>query len=205
MGTTLIFIFVLGIPLCIFGAIALKRSKNAKLCKAGYYCIFRGPDEAWGEVLECKNNILQAPAGKKRKKGLPEHKWPTGGYQVPTDMKIPYIMYPLEASSHTQYPIGVLIFDIGNPTPLNYKGASEMSPEVLESINENNLAIKIFKDWSEMLGEGEAQQKASHGNMVLYIALIGIIGCLIMCVISYIAQMSISNDLETFMEAFGVK
>ncbi len=201
---TLVICLILGIPLIIFIALAYKRAKNAKLCKSGYLCTFRGPDEAWDEVLENNNNILKEPVSKKRKKGLPKHKWPTGGYQVPSDIKIPYKMYPQEASPFTQYPIGYLVYDIGNPIPLNCQGASEISPSVIESISENNLAIKVFKDWAEMLGEDEAQLKAKQGNIFLYIAIAGIAGCLILTIINFIGQSSINNNLKEIMDGLGI-
>jgi len=197
-------VLILVIALAVFSSIAFKRSRNSKLCKSGYYCIFRGPDEAWGEILECKGNILQAPIDKKRKKGAPAHKWPTGGYQVPTDMKIPYMMYPLNASPQTQCPVGVLIFDIGNPIPLNYKNASDISPEVIEAIAESNLAVKVFKDWAEMLGEDEAQLKSKRGNIFSYITIALIAACLILLIINFIGQSSINNHLKEIMDAFGV-
>jgi len=199
----------------IFGGIALKRSKHAKLCQKGYYCILIGPDRVWMKVLPAKDGLIVKPQGedikKFYKKGEPEIPWSQEGYIVPKIGPVPTVSYPIEASNYTQVPVGLLIYHVGCSMPLGYDDKGKFvgygtligaAPEVIAALFKSNDTVKLFgKAASE---ESNAPQAPSKSNMWNIILLIGIIVAVVVGAIGLMINLSNSGILEAIKNGFGL-
>lgn len=199
----------------IFGGIALKRSKNAKLCQKGYYCILIGPDRVWMKVLPAKNGVIVQPQGedikKFYKKGEPEIPWSQEGYIVPKEGPVPNVSYPIEASTYTQVSVGMLIYHVGCSMPLGYDKdgkfvgygtLSGAAPEIVAALFKSDDTIRLFgKSASEGTESQPIQQKTNMWNIIL---LVGIIAAVAVGVINLIITYGDSGILNAIKDGFGL-
>jgi hypothetical protein len=202
-----IIILVLVIFAGIFGGAALKRSRNAKLCQAGYYCIIIGPDRVWMKILPAQGGLIVKPDSLSKrkfyKKNEPEIPWATSGYIVPKEGPVPTIPWPVEAHSSTQVSVGMLIYHVGCAMPLGYDengkfiGHGIMSgaaPEIIESISNNQDTQDLFSDAASE--PSNTPVGSSKSNIWNIITLIGIAAILILCVVIYLAVTGGIGDLK---------
>jgi hypothetical protein len=207
-----IIILVLVIFAGIFGGAALKRSRNAKLCQSGYYCILIGPDRTWMKVLPAQGGLIIKPdsASKKKfyKKNEPEIPWATSGYIVPKEGPVPTIPWPVEAHSSTQVSVGMLIYHVGCAMPLGYDEngkftgygtLSGAAPEIIESISNNQDTQDLFSEAaSEPSNAPVGSPKSNVWNIII---LIGIAISIIIGIMTYI---SVTGGFTHINNGFGI-
>jgi hypothetical protein len=204
--TTLIYglvIIGMGFPLFYFGYLFVKKSQNEKLCRGAFACMFRGPDKAWVRLLPAKNGIIQKPKGKyllKKEKNI-NIPWPEAGYVIPTNMRIPPIKWPINASPYVQAIAGLLVYDIGNPMPREYKTDSPLDPDTINNIQDSKAAADVF----DTLDNNEKQTKKSGklSDLVPWIAIIGIGIVLILVFIMYTNINTMAGDLNNIKNGMG--
>lgn len=197
------------------GGAAFKRNKHAKLCQKGYYCILIGPDRVWMKVLPAENGLIVQPQeedrGKFYKKGEIKIPWPEEGYIVPTEGPVPTVSYPIEASSYTQVPVGMLIYHVGCSMPLGYDeegkftGYGVMSgaaPEIIAALFKSKDTVNLFgKATNESPETPQVQQKSNIWNIILMIGIIAVIG---VGVLGLIATYSNAEILNSIKNGFGL-
>lgn len=207
-----IVIFVLVVVAGLFGGAALKRSKNAKLCESGYYCILIGPDRVWMKVLPAENGIIVKPEGENKKKfykkNEPEIPWSQRGYIVPKVGPVPTVNYPIEAHSSTQVSVGMLIYHVGCAMPLGYDEEGKFcgygkligaAPEVIGATYKSRDTMDLFDDSAHETQN--APVSAPKNNIWNIILLIGIIAAVIIGVVTYI---SVTGGLSDIKNGFGL-
>jgi hypothetical protein len=207
-----IIILVLVVIAGMFGGAALKRSRNAKLCNSGYYCILIGPDRAWMKVLPAKNGLIVKPEGDNKKKFYKKNEaeipWATNGYIVPKEGPVPTVPWPVEAHSSTQTTVGMLIYHVGCAMPLGYdeKGKfigygtmSGAAPEIIAATYKSQDTMDLFNDsTNESSSTPVGNQKSNVWNIIL---LIGIIIAIIGIVVTYI---SVTGGIGDIKNGFGI-
>lgn len=211
----------MGIPLFYLGYLVWKKSQNAKMCRGAYACMFRGPDKAWVRLLPAKNGLIQKPSGKyllKKERGV-RFSWPEAGYVVPKDMPIPSVMWPLTGSDFVKVPVGILIYDIGNPMPQINEGdnfteeggikplpksnlRNVIDPDTINNIHDADVARQIFIDIPNEMDKG-AKGKGKVSDLMPYIILIAIGITLILVFMLYTNQGSMANDLNQIKGGMG--
>jgi len=203
-----IIILVLVIIVGGLGGAAFKRSKNAKLCQAGYYCILIGPDRVWMKVLPAENGLIVKPEGENKKKFYnkkePEIPWSQDGYIVPKVGPVPTVNYPIEASNRTQVSVGMLIYQVGCSMPLGYDKEGNFcgygkligaAPEVIGALYKSRDTMDLFSDAAnEPTGTPVGNPKGNMWNIIL---LIGIAAIIILGVMTYLAVTGGIGDLKT--------
>jgi hypothetical protein len=207
-----IIILVLVIFAGIFGGAALKRSKNAKLCQSGYYCILIGPDRAWMKVLPAQNGLIVKPEGDSKKKfykkNEPEIPWATNGYIVPKEGPVPTVPWPVEAHSSTQTTVGMLIYHVGCAMPLGYDekgkfvGYGKMTgaaPEIIAATYKSQDTMDLFNESAN--DNSNTPISSPKSNIWNIITLIGIAAILILCVVIYFA---VTGGFTHINNGFGI-
>jgi hypothetical protein len=205
-------VICMGLPLFYLGYIVYKKSSFAKLCRGSYAVIFRGPDKAWVRLLPAKNGLIQKPEGKyllKKEKKI-NFSWPQGGYVVPKDTNIPYIMWPLTGSDSVKSPVGLLVYDIGNPMPRQGEGidalgrnhSSPIDPDTIDAINDARIAREIFVDIPDELRK-DAKKGGKLGDLIPWIA-IGLCALtLVLVFIMYTNVNTMAGDISTIKGGMG--
>ena len=190
-----------------FGGIYFKKSKNAKLCQGGYYCVLIGPDRVWMKVLPAKNGLIVKPEGdnvkKFYKKNEPEIPWATNGYIVPKEGPVPTIPYPVEASSSTQVSVGMLIYHVGCAMPLGYDEEGKFcgygkligaAPEVIGATYKSQDTMDLFNDSAN--DNPNTPVVTSKFNIVNILTLVGVAAIIILCILIYVAVTGGIGDLK---------
>lgn len=197
-------VICMGFPLFYFGYLFYKKSHNSKLCRGAYFCVFRGPDRAWSRVLPAKNGLIQKPHGKyllKKEKNV-NIPWPEAGYVVPKDMRIPPIMWPLNGSAFVQVPVGLLVYDIGNPMPREYVTDSDIDPDTINAIDDSKVARQLFTEIPDELDKG-SKKGGKIGDLIPWIA-IGLCALtLVLVFIMYTNVNTMAGDISTIKAGMG--
>lgn len=204
--TTLIYgmvVIVMGIFLFYFGYLYIKKSQNEKLCRGAFACMFRGPDKAWIRLLSAKNGIIQKPKGKyllKKEKNI-NIPWPEAGYVIPNNMRIPPIKWPINSSPYVQATVGLLVYDIGNPMPREYKTDSPLDPDTINNIHDSKAAADVFDTLDN--NEKQAKKSGKLSDLIPWIAIIGIGITLILVFIVMTNQSNMANDINQIKGGMG--
>jgi hypothetical protein len=197
--------FGMGALLFYFGYIYWKKSQNTKMCRGAYACLFRGPDKNWVRLLPARNGLIQKPAGKyllkkERKFNIP---WPEAGYVIPKDLPILPIMWPLTGSDQVKCPVGLLVYDIGDPMPIQKRGDKYViDPDTIDNIHDADVARQLFVDIPNELNK-DAKVKGKLTDLLPYVIVIGIAGILILQFIIMGNQSTTVNDLNQIKGGLG--
>jgi len=197
-----------------FGGTTLKRSKNAKLCQTGYYCILIGPDRVWMKVLPAKNGLIVKPEGENKKKFYnkkePEIPWSQDGYIVPRVGPVPTVNYPIEANSYTQVSVGMLIYHVGCAMPLGYDEEGKFcgygtllgaAPEIIGATYKSQDTMDLFSDsTNESTGTNQNNSKSNVWNIIL---LIGILAAILVGILIYVKVSGTAGGVNTIKNGFG--
>lgn len=201
-------IFVLVVAAGAFGGITLKRSKNAKMCRSGYYCTIIGPGRIWHKIMHAEGGIIVKPdEGDKKfyEKNEPSIPFPLEGFLIPINANVPNTMWPIEAHSSTQVAVPELIYHVGSSMPLGFNDKGEfvgyideesgITPAALAALFKSKDTVQLFRQAaSEPSGTTEAKQKVNIWNII---TLIGIAAVLILCVVIYLAVTGGIGDLKS--------
>lgn len=199
----------------VFGGMAFKRAKNAKLCQSGYYCILIGPDRVWMKVLPAENGLIVKPEGDNKKKFYkkdePTIPWSQDGYIVPRVGPVPTVSYPIEASHHTQVPVGMLIYHVGCAMPLGYDEEGKFcgygkligaAPEVIGATYKSRDTMDLFSD--SAYESPNATTVAPKTNIWNIIILIGIIIAIVVGVLGLMTMYGNADILNDIKNGFGL-
>jgi hypothetical protein len=119
-------------------------------------------------------------------------------------------MWPLTGSDSVKSPVGLLVYDIGNPMPRQGEGidalgrnhSSPIDPDTIDAINDARIAREIFVDIPDELRK-DAKKGGKIGDLIPWIA-IGLCALtLVLVFIMYTNVNTMAGDINTIKSGMG--